>query len=408
MRLHELQEQRAQAVAEMRGLADGADVAKRDLSEIEVGRFDALKGTVAGLDNQIVRAQTLQAMERAEAGAPVDNTRGAPDLSRYSLARALRCASVGRLDGIEGECHTELTRGREARGSVTVPTSILLGERRAQLVTPDTAGGYLVGTSIAASADRFRPALKVESMGATVLRNLVGMMDLPNLAASGSSHWVGEHQNTTRSSASFEKVSMSPKTVSAEYELSRRIQMQSGESIENLLRRDLGFLLAQALDKSAIKNGGSVNEPAGILDSGIAKTATATLLSDTAADLISALELDDVSGSRAFLTNPYVAGVARKLKDGDSRQIPLSETFHGERFEVTTQVPSNIGSGSNKSALIFGTFSELVVGYWSGVDILLNPYHSDVASKGGALLHAFLDADCVVRHVEAFSYSEIA
>jgi hypothetical protein len=49
----------------------------------------------------------------------------------------------------------------------------------------------------------------------------------------------------------------------------------------------------------------------------------------------------------------------------------------------------------------------LVIGYWSGVDILLNPYHSDVASKGGALLHAFLDADVAVRHIEAFAYSEI-
>ena len=52
-------------------------------------------------------------------------------------------------------------------------------------------------------------------------------------------------------------------------------------------------------------------------------------------------------------------------------------------------------------------WSELVIGYWSAVDILANPYHSDVASKGGVLLHAFLDADVAVRHPEAFAYAEI-
>ncbi|MNY77940.1 hypothetical protein D3C86_2180050 [compost metagenome] len=70
-------------------------------------------------------------------------------------------------------------------------------------------------------------------------------------------------------------------------------------------------------------------------------------------------------------------------------------------------MPANIGTGSDKSALIYGLWSELVVGYWSAVDILINPYHPDVASNGGALLHAFLDADVAVRHPEAFRYAEI-
>jgi len=202
---------------------------------------------------------------------------------------------------------------------------------------------------------------------------------------------------------------MGPKTITAEYEMSRRLMLQSNESIEQLLRRDLGFLLAQGLDKAAIKSptGATPIEPTGILDSGIEKVATAAALSDTAADLIAALELDDVTGTRAFLTNPTVAAVARKIKDGQGLKIPLASIFHDQRVEITTQVPTNIGSSANKSALIYGQWSELIVGYWSGVDILVNPYHSDVASKGGALLHAFLDCDTAVRHPVAFAYSEI-
>lgn len=71
-------------------------------------------------------------------------------------------------------------------------------------------------------------------------------------------------------------------------------------------------------------------------------------------------------------------------------------------------MPSNIGEDDDKLALIYGQWSELVIGYWSGVDILANPYHSDVASKGGLLLHAFLDADVAVREPRAFVKAENA
>jgi HK97 family phage major capsid protein len=396
-------------VAEIRSLIEKADTEKRDLSDNERARFDALKNEISGLDDRITRAQTVADLERIANASPITGERsGHPDLSRYSLARAIRSASNGKLDGLEGEISAALSKGREARG-VMVPTSILLGEARSQTVGDTTKGGYLVKTELGSVADRIdRPALRVESMGATVLRNLVGDLDLPNLAASGSVSWVGEDSNATRTDAEFEKVSMSPKTVAGEYQLSRRLLIQSNESIEALLRRDLGFLLAQALDAAAIQSSGAPSQPEGLLGSGLTKVTTAATLTDTVADLIAALELDDVTGTRAFLTNPYVMSLARKVKDGEARPIPFAQIFHGERVESSTQVPNNIGSGNNKSALICGLWDQLVVGYWSGVDILANPFHSDVASKGGLLLHAFLDADVAVRHVGAFKYSEIS
>mgnify|MGYP000530691746 CR=1 FL=1 len=179
-------------------------------------------------------------------------------------------------------------------------------------------------------------------------------------------------------------------------------------NIEDLLRRDLGFILAQGLDLAAINGSGVNAQPLGILNTtGVLKETTETDFSDTTANLISALEIDDVTGTAAFLTNPTVMKAVRKIKDNDDHVIPASELFHGQRVEVSTQVPTDIGAGSEKSSLIYGQWGELVIGYWSAVDILLNPYHPDVASNGGALLHAFLDADVAVRHVEAFRYAEI-
>jgi HK97 family phage major capsid protein len=199
---------------------------------------------------------------------------------------------------------------------------------------------------------------------------------------------------------------MSPRTVTGLYRMSRRLMLQTGQAIEELLRRDLGFILATALDAAAI-NGAGVKDPLGILNSGIEKATTETDFSDTTANLIGALELDDVMGTRAFLTSPKVAKSNRKVKDTQGHVISLAELYHAERVEFTTQCPDNIGAGSNKSALIFGQWSELVIGYFSAVDVLVNPYAESVSKSGGALLHAFLDADVAVRHTQAFAYAEI-
>lgn len=408
MSIAALKEKRAARTDGLKAIQSKAQAENRDaLSDAEQSAFDAGRVEIDALDKQIRNAEFLAEAERRSPGQPLGDEPGSPDLSRYSAARAIRGALMGRLDGLEGEMHAELSRGRETRG-VMIPTSILLGEARAgQTVTPDTAGGYTVQTNVAPLADRFRPALRVEAMGATVMRNLSGFLDLPNLAGSGTASWVGENGNATRSEATFAKVSMSPRTVTGEYRLSRRLILQSNEAVEDLMRRDLGLILAQALDAAAI-NGDGVLEPMGILqNAGVDQVTAAVLLTDTAADLIAALEMDDVTGTAAFLTNPTVMNVARKLKDGDGHNIALAETFHNQRVETTTQAPNNLGVGTDKSALIYGLWSELVIGYWSAVDVLVNPYHADVASNGGALIHAFLDADVAVRHTEAFRYAEV-
>ncbi len=414
MKLNDLKETRAAKIAEMRTINDKAMADNRDLDEGERTKFDALEKETRTIEDQIGRAEKLAAYERLEAAGERVGGDGEMrrELRNYSLSAAINGAMTGRLTGREAEVHQELSKGREQRAGagihLAVPTEILLGETRSQTVGSDPAGGYTVATQLAAVADRFRPALKVQSMGATVMANLTGFLDLPNLASSGTATWVQENGNATRSAAGFDKVSMGPKTITGEYRLSRRLMLQSGASIEDLLRRDLGFILAQGLDLAAINGSGVNAQPLGILNTtGVLKETTETDFSDTTANLISALEIDDVTGTAAFLTNPTVMKATRKIKDNDDHVIPASELFHGQRVEVSTQVPTTIGSGSDKSALIYGQWGELVIGYWSAVDILLNPYHPDVASNGGALLHAFLDADVAVRHVEAFRYAEI-
>lgn len=385
MNVHHLQETRTAKIAEMRAAVNNPET------------FDKLETEVRNLDKDIKRAATLAEFERAAEAKP-DNGM-AKELRGYSVTKAIRESAAGSITGLEREQHDELSKGRETRG-VMIPTSMLLGETRAMTTSTATE---TVATNMGGMIDRLRPVMAIQSLGATIISGLSGNLDLPKLTGGPSAYWVAEDGSTTASDSTFDKVSLSPHTVSGEMYLSRRLMLQNGVALENVLRSDLAFILAQALDSAAILGGGA-NEPAGIMDV-IAENATAeTELTDVAADLIAALEMDDVTGTTGFLTNPAVMAIARKIKDTTDRNIPISDIFHQERVASTNQV-ATISGTPDTNPVIFGAWSNLLVGYWSGVEILADPY-SD-ASRGGLRLFAFLDADIAVRHEEAFAWKAI-
>ncbi len=408
MKTADLREKLAANVAEMRSIHDKNESGALDTKERD--RFAQLEVECRNLQAAIEHSGYLAEIEKyVEAGGKVHPIETEVRNGRYSVAKAITEQRAGRLTGIEAEAHQELSAGRETRG-VMVPTSIFLGgENRALTTAAPVAGpgGNLVATNLAAMTDRRRPALRIEALGATVLPGLTGDLDLPRMQASGAAGWVAEHVAATRTDPQFSKTSMTPRTVTAEYEVSRRMLLQSSTALEPILRADLAFLLAAALDRAAIKGGGT-NEPTGIMaNSDVTELTAAAFSSALTADLIGALALDDVTGTRAFLTHPAVTNIARKKLDADGHVIPMAELFHGERVETSTQVPYFTGSPAVDPALIYGEWASLYLGYWSGVDLLMNPYHSDVSSKGGALIHAFLDADVVVRHPEGFVWAEV-
>ena len=76
----------------------------------------------------------------------------------------------------------------------------------------------------------------------------------------------------------------------------------------------------------------------------------------------------------------------------------------GYRTVVSSSVPGNpAGTGAEPGTVIFGAWENMLLGTWSGVDILVNPYEGDAYSRGRVLIRAMRDVDVAVRHAEAFS-----
>ena len=209
---------------------------------------------------------------------------------------------------------------------------------------------------------------------------------------------------------------MTPKTVGALSKFSRLMDLQSTPDIEQLIRADFVALLADAIDTAALNGSGSSNQPTGILNtSGIGSVAGGTNGAaptlDHLLDLKKEIAVDNADVvTCGFLTNAKVESVLGKLKTVKG-QVPLSpygaelgrSQIAGRRFEVSNNVPSNLtkGSGTNLSAVIYGNFSDLLIGLFGTLEILVDPY-TDFA-KGTTGIRALRSIDIAVRHPESFA-----
>jgi HK97 family phage major capsid protein len=265
--------------------------------------------------------------------------------------------------------------------------------------------------------DRLRDAMVVRRLGARVLDGLTGNVDIPRLKASTTTAWVAENTALTASDPQFDKVSLTPKHCGVMTEVSRNMILQSSPDIEQILRDDFAAQLGAALDRAAIQGGGS-NEPVGVLGtSGVTDVSSgaaggALTYANIVALIAAVAGANALSqGSLGFLTNSkVVAKAATTLKstaDTSSNYIvdPGAGTLAGYPLAVTNLVPGNLteGAGTNLSALIFGAFSEMLIGYWSAFDLLVNPYAETPYSKGNVLVRGMLTVDIKLRHPESFA-----
>lgn len=422
MNLSAIREQRAGKVGEMRALLSKAEADKRSLNSDEQGAFDALKSAVTDLEGQEARALFLTEAERRMQGAPVSATGDRnfdAECRAFSLTKAIAAqlpnsqVDAGREREISQEIATR--SGRKFEG-IAVPMSVF--EERV-LTTAAPAGGP--GSNIIATdyrgdlyIDRLRAALKVRQLGATVLSGLQGNVDIPRLKASATAGWVAENTALTPSDPQFEKISLTPKHCGAIAEYSRNMLQQSSPDIEALLRGDFAAILAEAIDVVAISGSGTGAVPKGILSTvGIGDVPIGTnggpITWASVIDLIAAVETANATGS-GFLTNAKVVKSARKtakVASTDSAMVmDAPGILAGYALQSSNLVPSNLTKGTSSgvcSALIFGNWSDLLLGYWSAFDLLVNPYESTAYAKGNVQIRGMLTMDVQVRQPASFA-----
>lgn len=416
--IREMQTRREAIRVEMRALHDTSPGG--DLSAEAAARWATLETEADRLNHAERRQAMLDDLDRRAAGNPLaegNDRHYETEIRAFNITRAI--AGAAGLPGVdagrERELSAEIARrsGRQFQG-IAVPMAALEtrvfttanpgGGPGSNLIQTDVMGGQTI--------DRLRAALVVRQAGATVLSGLVGNVAIPRIKADATGYWVAENAAITASDPQTDQVSLTPKHVGAITEFSRNMLLQSSPDIEQLIRGMLAQVLAQALDLAAIAGPGSGNAPLGILGtSGIGSVAMGTdgaaITFDKVADLMGAVaDANAESGRLAFVTNTKVRRAVAKLKDSQNRPLGADAVFQQMPRLFSNNVPSNLvkgTSGTACSAMLYGNWSDLLIGLWSEIDVLVNPYESTAYAKGNVQVRAMTTADISVRHPASFA-----
>jgi HK97 family phage major capsid protein len=307
--------------------------------------------------------------------------------------------------GLEVECSRACAKAAgiddPSQGQMFVPLEILT---RALNVGAAYAGGFTVQTNVLTFIDALRGASVTNRLGATRLTGLRGNSTVPRIASSTTSGWLASETSAPpESELTLDQLAMTPKTVSALVELSRKIVAQANPSVESVVMSDLGGLFAQAVDIGAIAGSGASGEPLGILNTaGIGAFTGASL--DLAA--LTNAQVDVCTAGAAirgdalgYATTPAVAALLKARQRFTDSSTALWEgsvyegIVEGTRAMSSTNVPT--------ATAIFADWSQLLIGEWGVLEIRTNPYQNFRA--GIIAISAHWSVDVGLRHRASFS-----
>lgn len=319
--------------------------------------------------------------------------------------------------------------GRPLSGpGLRIPRDVMeFSTRTVQTSGSAADGGNLVATNLLAGSfiEILRKRLVVRQAGATILSGLVGQVAIPRQNGSTSAYWVAENGTPTASSATFDQVTMSPKTVGAYVDMSRRTLLQTTPSIEALLREDLAKIIGLEVDRAAIHGSGASNQPTGILaTAGIGSVAGGTNGAVPTWANIVALE-SSVSNANAdgntcaYVTNSRARAKLKQTlinpsgttaeyiwgdKSGELADGTPFAVVNGTKAFCSNQVSNTLTKGTSSgvcSGIVYGDWSSLYVGEWGTLDFLSDPFTN--SSAGTVRLRVLFDLDITVRHPESFA-----
>ena len=381
-----------------------------------------------------IRSHVLDLLGRRSASPVGAASRGVSDdmgltaaeRNNFSLVRALNAALTGDWSkaGFEREVSQTLAKrsGRETTGFF-MPSDITMQRDTTPgyMVGQATQGGNLVATELRTGSfiDLLRAKAMVTRMGATVISGLVGNVEIPRQTGASTTYWLAENGAPTESNATFDKVSLKPKTIGALSSISRNLLLQSSMNVEAFVRNELAVSLALGIDLAALCGTGTNNQPTGIANvSGICPVEGGTNGGSLTFDKLIDMETQ-VATANADVTNMYylcnaaTIGFLKKIKNttGDYIWKPITEAvrngFPGEvnGYAVgrSNQVRSGLEKGTAKNCheIYFGNWADLLIGEWGFLEIDVNRY-GDQWKSGGVEVRALQSIDIAVRHPKSF------
>ena len=346
------------------------------------------------------------------------------EVKRYSLMNVIRHLAdpsdraTREAASFELDCSkaAEAKLGRAAKG-VVMPWDVMAStqQRAPQAAGTASSGGYLVDTTLLTGSfiDLVRNRSALLGLNVTTLTGLTGNVDIPKKTGNTTAYWVGEDVAVSETNIALGQISMTPKSLGGYVDITRRLMQQSSMDVEALVRADLAESIALAIDSSGIYGLGGSSALLGIKNITGVGTETLTSVADTNKAIggvtyyfgnfsdyvnmettVSVANLD--VNSMFYVGNAHVRGALKQTLRNTNSEMFIwdNNEVNGYGGRVSNQL-----IGSN---VLFGDFSQAIFGFWSGVDITVDPYTN--STKGTTRIVAFQDVDFGVRNPGAFVF----
>jgi HK97 family phage major capsid protein len=387
-------------------------VGKSQPTEDEVRSIDAMDGEFRINESRYRAALIVEDSERREAKDDLE-TRSDKDygalIEKFELRQVALMLDEGRqIDGATAEVVQELRSHGGYRG-VPVPWQAL-EKRSGETIASGTPAPKTTGPII----DRIFADSAAVQMGAQMVNIDQGTNEYPITSSSVAAAWQTSETGSVGGPTAYSTAerSLAPNnTLGITMKITRKTLKQSGDGLEQAVRRDMNGCMAVALDKAVFLGAGSSGEPAGILVGSYGITSTAVSAAASWAAFRAAVKrfivANAANGPSAvkLLIRPEVWDA---MDDDLITNTAVSEwdrlvaNIGGENVVMSSNaLAAPVGSPLATKALLTTTangVAPIFVGTWGAIDLIRDPF-SDAAS-GGLRLTALATLDVTASRAE--------
>lgn len=277
-------------------------------------------------------------------------------------------------------------------GQIQLPTSELRGA-----ITVTAEGEDVVATEIYDILEPLRAKNVLVAAGAKFIPGLVGDVQVPSMTA-GNVYWEGETASAKDGAQTFTAVKLSPKRLTAYVDISKQFLVQDSKSAEALIRQDIINAINSKLEATILGSAaGTTTQPAGMFN-GKSKTTIASF--KNVCDMEAKIEDANVIGECKYvMSNKAKAALRNMAKSAKSTELVME----GGAIDGTEVLNT---SNVEEQNVVYGDFSNLAIGQWGSIDLLVDPYTKAGDGQVRLVVNAYFDAK--VLRDGAFAYGTTA
>ena len=284
--------------------------------------------------------------------------------------------------------------GLSAQGQLVIPTNEV---RAIHSVTAD--GESVVATDVFDILTPLRAKNILAQAGCTIYSNLTSDVKIPIMSKSNVT-FEAENGEAKDGAGAFNYLKLTPHRLTAYVDISKELLAQDSVDVENAIRTDLVNAINSKLEEAFLSDfSGSTVQPKGVFaivkpDSAVTKD-FATLVANEAK-----VEDANILNEPCYiLSNKAKAALRAMAKGAKSTELVYENgEVDGTKAFNTSNVPA--------SNYLFGDMSSLVVGTWSGLDLIVDPYTQ--AHKGAVRLVVNMYVDFGVARPETLVAGKLA